>query len=113
MGNAETGAPLGVFQENRFMTDLRTGAAGAISMKYCSTPEQEVVGFIGAGAIARNMARAAATVRPYKGVVYGLDGAQEFADEMTAELGMPFTVAATAEELCNQSDVIYTQTPGS
>ena len=111
--NAETGAPLGVFQENRFMTDLRTGAAGAISMKYCSSPEQEVVGFIGAGAIARNMARAAATVRPYKGVVYGLDGAQEFADEMTAELGMPFTVAATAEELCNQSDVIYTQTPGS
>lgn len=23
-------APLGVFQENRFMTDLRTGAAGAV-----------------------------------------------------------------------------------
>ena len=31
--NAVTGAPLGVFQENRFMTDLRTGAAGAVAMK--------------------------------------------------------------------------------
>ncbi len=30
--NAVTGAPLGVFQENRFMTDLRTGAAGAVAM---------------------------------------------------------------------------------
>jgi ornithine cyclodeaminase/alanine dehydrogenase-like protein (mu-crystallin family) len=39
------------------MTDLRTGAAGAIAMKYCTTPEQNVVGFIGCGAIAKNMAR--------------------------------------------------------
>lgn len=62
--NAVTGAPLGVFQENRFMTDLRTGAAGAVSMKHCTSPEQDVVGFIGCGAIARNMARAAAAVRP-------------------------------------------------
>ena len=69
MVNAITGAPLGVFQENRFMTDLRTGAAGAVAMKYCTTPAQGVVGFIGCGAIAKNKARAAAAVRPYKGVV--------------------------------------------
>lgn len=111
--NAVTGAPLGVFQENRFMTDLRTGAAGAVSMKHCTSESQNVVGFIGCGAIARNMARAAATVRPIKGVAYGLAGAEEFCKEMEAELGMPFVVADTAEELCNKSDVIYTQTPGS
>mmetsp|Transcript_62329 Transcript_62329/g.75016 ORF Transcript_62329/g.75016 Transcript_62329/m.75016 type:complete len:355 (-) Transcript_62329:324-1388(-) len=111
--NAVTGAPLGIFQENRFMTDLRTGAAGAISMKHCSSPEQDVVGFIGCGAIARNMARAAAVVRPYKGVAYGFAGAEEFAAEMEKELGMPFTVAGSSEELCGLSDVIFTQTPGS
>lgn len=111
--DAVTGAPLGVFQENRFMTDLRTGAAGAISMKYCTSPEQDNVGFIGCGAIARNMARAAAAIRPYKGIAYGLQGAEEFCKEMEAELGLPFVVAESAKELCGKSDVIYTQTPGS
>jgi len=113
--NAVTGAPLGIFQENRFMTDLRTGAAGAIAMKHCTSESQNVVGFIGCGAIARNMARAAATVRPITGVAYALDVdmAETFAKEMEEELGMPFTVATSAEACCNQSDVLYTQTPGS
>jgi ornithine cyclodeaminase/alanine dehydrogenase-like protein (mu-crystallin family) len=112
--NAVTGAPLGVFQENRFMTDLRTGAAGAVAMKHCSTPEQDTVGFIGTGAIARNMARAAAAVRPFEGIAYALDAqmAEDFAKEMSKELGMPFTVASSAKSLCNDSDVIFTQTPG-
>jgi len=113
--NAVTGSPLGVFQENRFMTDLRTGAAGAVAMKHCTSESQNVVGFIGCGAIARNMARAAATVRPIKGVAYAIDEdmAKTFAKEMEEELGMPFTVASSAEALCGESDVIYTQTPGS
>lgn len=110
--NAVTGAPLAVFQENRFMTDLRTGAAGAVAMKHCTNPEQDVVGFIGCGAIARNMARAAAAVRPFKGVAFAVEGAEAFASDMEAELGMPFEVTSTCEELCGKSDVIFTQTPG-
>mmetsp|Transcript_18118 Transcript_18118/g.24928 ORF Transcript_18118/g.24928 Transcript_18118/m.24928 type:complete len:357 (-) Transcript_18118:261-1331(-) len=110
--NAITGAPLAVFQENRFMTDLRTGAAGAVSMKHCSTPDQDVVGFIGCGAIARNMARAAAAIRPFKGLAYAFAGAEEFAQEMEAELGVPFEVTTTAQDLCGRADVIFTQTPG-
>jgi len=111
--SAETGAPLGVFQENRFMTDLRTGAAGAVSMKHCSASHHDDVGFIGCGLIARNMARAAAAVRPYKGFAYAMDGAEQFCEDMTAELGMPFTVVDSAEKLCGSSDVIFTQTPGA
>ena len=111
--NAVTGAPLAVMQENRFMTDLRTGAAGAVAMKHCTIPEQNVVGFIGCGAIARNMARAAAAIRPgMKGIAYAMDGAEEFAKEMGDELGVSFDVASSAKELCGKSDVIYTQTPG-
>lgn len=110
--NAVTGAPLGVFQENRFMTDLRTGAAGAVAMKHCSTPEQDVVGFIGTGAIARNMARAAAAVRPFQGVAYAFEGGEEFCKEMEDELGMPFKLADSAQALCGEADVIFTQTPG-
>lgn len=111
--NAVTGAPLAVMQENRFMTDLRTGAAGAVAIKHCTTPEQNVIGFIGCGAIARNMARAAAAVRPFTGWAYAKDGAEAFAEEMEAELGMPFTVAESAKSLCAECDVIFTQTPGA
>jgi ornithine cyclodeaminase/alanine dehydrogenase-like protein (mu-crystallin family) len=113
--DAVTGAPLGIFQENRFMTDLRTGAAGAISVKY-TTPntDDNVIGFIGCGAIARNMARAAAAVRPkFKGVAFAVAGAEEFAADMQKELGVPFTVVKSSKELCALSNVIFTQTPGS
>lgn len=60
------------------------------------------------------MARAAKAIRPnFKGVVYGLAGAEKFAYEMGEELGIDFTVASSAEELCGLSNCIYTQTPGS
>ena len=112
--DAVTGAPLGIFQENRFMTDLRTGAAGAVSVKYTTPEEGNVIGFIGCGAIAKNMARAAAAVRPnFTGLAYGLAGAEEFCATMQEELGVPFTVVSSSKELCEQSNVIFTQTPGS
>ena len=71
-----------------------------------------MVGFIGWGEMAKNMARAAATVRPIKGVAYALEGAEQFAEEMSKELGVPFEVATSAQELCGKSDIIFTQTPG-
>jgi ornithine cyclodeaminase/alanine dehydrogenase-like protein (mu-crystallin family) len=112
--DAVTGAPLGIMQENRYMTDLRTGAAGAVAVKYTTETTGNVIGFIGCGAIARVMARAAAAVRPgFQGVVYGFAGAEEFAKEMSAELGVPFTVANSAEELCGLSNCIFTQTTGA
>lgn len=112
--DAATGAPLAICQENRAMTDLRTGAAGAVSLKYTTPLENNTIGFIGCGAIARNMARAAAVVRPgFKGVAYGLAGAEEFAEDMSNELGVSFAVAASAKELCAESNAIFTQTTGA
>ncbi|GMI46492.1 hypothetical protein TrCOL_g10349 [Triparma columacea] len=117
VNSAVDGAPLGIFQENRYMTDLRTGAAGGIAYKYfrSQTPGNDSVGFIGCGAIAKVMARAAAEISPFKGVAFAPPGggAEQFAAEMEAELGLPFTVVESAEALCGASDVIYTQTPGS
>ena len=46
------------------------------------------------------MARPAAAVRPYKGVEFALEGAEEFAKEMGDELGaIRIEVASSAEEL--------------
>lgn len=103
---------------HRYMTDLRTGAAGGVALKHLAVPAAKgnTIGFIGCGAIARVMARAAAAVRPgFKGVAYARDAksAQQFCSDMAAELGCVFEVATTAQQLCRTSDVIYTQTPGS
>ena len=40
-------------QENRYLTDLRTGAAGAVSVKHLTKPSDTKIGFIGCGAIAK------------------------------------------------------------
>jgi ornithine cyclodeaminase/alanine dehydrogenase-like protein (mu-crystallin family) len=115
--DAVTGAPLAVFQENRYMTDLRTGAAGGVSLKYTTLPDTPLtVGFIGCGAIARVMARAAYAVRPnFTGIAFGMAGSSElFCDDMSRELGgVSFTPAPSVQDLCRQCNVIYTQTPGS
>ncbi|CAM9100658.1 unnamed protein product [Chrysoparadoxa australica] len=113
--DATNGAPLAIFQENRYLTDLRTGAAGAVSVKHFVGKDHTNIGFIGTGVIAKAMARASACVHDFKqGYAYGHDQkmAQEFADEMSAELGFPFSVCATAEEAVRASDCIFTQTPG-
>jgi ornithine cyclodeaminase/alanine dehydrogenase-like protein (mu-crystallin family) len=114
--DAATGAPLAVLQENRYMTDLRTGAAGAVALKYTTVNDKPLhIGFIGAGAIARNMARAAKAVRPnFIGYVYGLGSSgTDFANEMSKELNVKMTSMNTIQELCSNCNVLFTQTPGS
>ena len=113
--DATNGAPLAIFQENRFLTDLRTGAAGAVSVKYFAARHHKKVSFIGAGVIAKAMARGSACVHEFdEAFAYGLDTkmTQEFADELEAEMGYKVHVCSTAEEAVRNSDVVFTQTPG-
>ena len=94
--NAVTGQPCGIFQENRFMTDLRTGApggrsstsrrrwshratnaghaAGGIALKHFG--KGDTIGFIGCGAssAASWPAPPRRRSRTYKGVCYAPDG---------------------------------------
>jgi ornithine cyclodeaminase/alanine dehydrogenase-like protein (mu-crystallin family) len=115
--NAVNGAPLGIFQENRYLTDLRTGAAGALSVKHFgSSPKHNKVAFIGTGVIAMAMAEASNHVHKFSGgLAYGLDPkmSQAFCDQMSSKLGYPFEVCATAEEAVRKADVIFTQTTGA
>jgi ornithine cyclodeaminase/alanine dehydrogenase-like protein (mu-crystallin family) len=114
--DATNGAPLGIFQENRYMTDLRTGAAGAISVKHCVAKHHTNVSFIGTGVIATAMAVSTNVVHKFKqGYAYGLDTKQteQFAKEIEKLCGYPVKVCITAEEAVRSSDVIFTQTPAS
>lgn len=114
--DATNGAPLAVFQENRFMTDLRTGAAGGVSVKYFVAPHHDTIGFIGTGAIAKAMAQGAACTHKFKkGFAYGLDKKMDaqFAKDIEEMLGYPVQVCDTAEEAVSSSDCIFTQTTGA
>lgn len=115
--DAVLGVPLAVFQENRYMTDLRTGAAGAVSVKHFgSSPKHKAVSFVGAGAIAKVMAVSSHNVHKFeKGYVYGLDTkmSESFAKEIEQELGYPVEVCSSAEEAVRAGDVVFTQTPGA
>jgi ornithine cyclodeaminase/alanine dehydrogenase-like protein (mu-crystallin family) len=107
---------LGIFQENRYLTDLRTGAAGAVAVKHCAAPHHTNVAFLGTGAIATAMAEGTHCIHKFKqGFAYGLDRkqTQEFADYIQNTLHYPVTVCTTAEEAVRASDVIFTQTPAS
>ena len=115
--DATNGAPLGIFQENRYLTDLRTGAAGAVSVKYFTNPlKHKKVAFIGAGVIAAAMAKSTHVIHQFEqGFAYGLDEptTTKFANEITADLKYPVKVCKTAEEAVRNADVIFTQTPAA
>lgn len=114
--SAENGAPLGIFQENRYLTDLRTGAAGAVAVKHFAAKDHHRVAYIGTGAIATAMAEASHCVHQFEqGYAYGLDKrlTQAFANDIHNKLGYRILVCDSAEEAVRNADVIFTQTPGS
>lgn len=123
--DATNGLPLAVFQENRYMTDLRTGAAGAVSVKHFTLPEHTKVAYIGTGVIASAMAlgvgamargtASKGTGHFKQGYAFGMDAKmnEAFASSVQAECGYPVKICATAEEAVRSADVIFTQTPAS
>lgn len=114
--NATNGFPLAVFQENRYLTDLRTGAAGAISVKHFASPKHKRVAFIGTGVIATAMATATHCLHQFtEGFAYGLNEEQTtaFANSLSNDLKYPIKVCKTPQEALLNADVIFTQTPAS
>lgn len=94
----KTGAPLG-FLDGGYITGIRTGAAGAIGVKYLANPDAKQMLVIGAGTVAAFEIAATLTVRPeieriyvYDGLSYA--GAQKFAAAMPKRLTEEFALAA-------------------
>jgi ornithine cyclodeaminase len=51
--SSQTGELLTIFQDEGFLTDMRTAAAGAVAAKYLAPKELDFIGILGAGAQAR------------------------------------------------------------
>lgn len=112
--SAKTGFPEALLLDNGYLTDVRTGIAGAISARHLAREKIETAGVIGAGMQARYQMRGLKIVRNFKRLlVYSLDPEQvhAYVDEMSEELGVKASAAGDYEEVVTQSDVVVTSTP--
>lgn len=111
--SSKTGFVQAVLLDNGYLTDIRTGAAGAIAAKHLARKNIRTAGVIGTGAQARYQIRALKHVRPFERLLaYGRDEnrAQQYADEMHTELGVDVTVSPDIEGVVRKSDIVITTT---
>jgi alanine dehydrogenase len=107
----ETGAPLAVMNAT-YLTDARTGAAGAIAAKYLARKDSKTFGLIGAGRQAKSQLLAIAELFELERVLVASRtrrSAERFATEMGKKLGID-VIACEVREACN-ADIVTTTTP--
>ena len=111
--DAATGLPAALLLDNGFLTDIRTGAAGAIAADVLAPPRITTVGVIGSGLQARYQVRCLRVVRSFSRIVAWSPSAAHvdaYCAEMRAD-GYEARAVATPEEVCREADVIITATP--
>ncbi|MBI3347503.1 MAG: ornithine cyclodeaminase family protein [Burkholderiales bacterium] len=107
--SADTGAALATLEANEF-TRLRTAAATAVAADSLALPEAKTLAVFGAGIQARAHAEALSRVRRFERVlVCARSGAEAFAAELAAALGLP-VAAVDAPTAAAGADVIVTAT---
>ena len=111
--SAKTGFCEAVMLDNAYLTDLRTGLAGAVAARYLAPATVRTVGVLGAGAQARYQVRALRLVRDFERVLVSARDAGRtagYAAEMSESLGLPVE-ATTPETLVRESELVVTTTP--
>ncbi|HET9983039.1 MAG TPA: hypothetical protein VFQ38_05620 [Longimicrobiales bacterium] len=114
VGDAATGLPVALLLDNGYLTELRTGAAGAVAARWLARPELRKVAVVGAGVQARFQVRALAAVRAVPRVeVWSRDAARAAAcaAELRAELGVDAAAAPSVEAAVRDADLVVTVTP--
>ena len=108
-----TGLPAAVLLDNGFLTDIRTGAAGAVAADVLAPSHIGIVGVIGSGVQARHQVRCLRIVREFNRVIAWSPNAHRlraYCEEMGAE-GYDARTAASGEHVCAAADVLITATP--
>jgi ectoine utilization protein EutC len=112
--DATTGIPQAILLDNGYLTDLRTGAAGAVAAKHLAHESLTKIAMIGAGLEARFQMRALTQVREVP-VVFAWsrspEHAEVFSKEMKAELGLDVRIADSVEDAVRKADLVITATP--
>jgi ectoine utilization protein EutC len=112
--SAKTGRPEAVLLDNGYLTDVRTGAAGALAARHLACTRVETAGVIGSGMQARYQIVALKQVRDFQRLmVYGIvpDQVEQYAAEMASVLDVKVVRAEDVETVVRNSEVVVTCTP--
>lgn len=112
--NAKTGFLEAILLDNGYLTDLRTGLAGAIAAKYLAPSRVKTAGVIGSGVQARYQIHGLKLMRDFERLlVFGIvpDQVDQYVDEMRQALGIKVEKCASPEEVVLPSDFVVTTTP--
>ena len=111
--DASTGRPASILFDNGFLTELRTGAAGAVAAEALSRPDSRGVAVLGCGGQARHQLEALVNVRPIEtaSVFCRTREAGERLRHDLAHLGPAIETVTSAEDAVRDADVVVTVTP--
>ena len=112
--SARTGFLEALLLDNGYLTDLRTGIAGAIAARYLAPEKIDTAGVIGSGTQARYQIKALKLVRDFRRLlVYGIvpEQVDRYVQEMHSELGVEVVKAEHPEQVVRHSDFVVTTTP--
>src|SRR5881296_3722238 len=109
--DADTGAPALLLEEHGYLTDLRTAAAVALTLKYLAPKDTHDALLVGAGALARLTARAILAALPLERLTLW-NRTRERADALAQELAplVETRVAPALEHAVRDHRVVVTAT---
>lgn len=102
-----------VVMDSTYLTAVRTGISGALAADILARSDAAKVAIIGAGVQGRFLLRAFAMMRTIEHVwVFDTNAtnAENYAQDMSAELHIPMTVCQSVEETVSSVDAIFTAT---
>jgi ornithine cyclodeaminase len=114
--SASDGAIAGVLVDNGYLTELRTGAAGAIAADLLARKEASTVAIVGAGSQARFQLAALREVRPIEAVRVASRSelrAQAFVDEIRTGSRLSAERFDSVAEAVRGADIVVTTTPAT
>jgi len=112
--SVKTGVPEAVLLDNGYLTNVRTGTAGAVAASYLARERIDTAGVIGSGTQARYQMMALKLVRDFhRLMIYGIipEEVEEYASEMALVLGVEIVKAEDVETVVRGSDIVVTATP--
>ena len=116
LNNVETGEPL-AFMSGNLVSNMRTGAVPAVGAKYLASDQSEIVGMVGGGVISKATLRCLAYVMKNlkKVKIYDIkmEKGQEYAQEMSKEIGIPVVAVGSIEETVLDADFVNIATAGT
>jgi len=112
--SARTGFAEAILLDNAYLTDVRTGAAGAVAAKHLAPVSVHTAGVIGTGAQGRYQMQALKQVRDYQRLMaYDLnnDSLQRYVREMAPLLDVEVVAADGPQQVVEKSQAVVTSTP--